>query len=513
MESLAFIHSAAAYESEGAIPHLRDFNWELAIAATRLPAQSLLLSALVLSAAGTAMAQTAESERDVPFNSAEFIKQTVLTQAQKLQVGTVKTEGKPLNVRDRPSGMVLGTLPDGSRVELTGKAQDGFLQRSNGTWVDEQYIEVQPAAAANPAPASPTPVAVSPRPAAVASPAPSPSPATVASPAPSPSPTVAVSPASLAPRSAAPLSSNVSASPIATSAVAKKGMVKTDGAPLNLRDRPDGATIGTLPNNIGVSLTGKEKDGFVELTNGSWAAKQYIAFDTTAPTTVAATSTPSAARGTNSGVIRTSGTDLNVRRSPNGEIIGALPNGSRVELTGRSVDGWLERTNGTWVFGQFVSYSNTTTPVPNPQLPTGGSTSVGTVRTSGGELNVRRSPGGAVMGALPNGSRVELTGRNVDGWLQRTDGTWVSAQFISTTTAARPTPNPNPIANRPPVGGTVSAGVIRTNGNALNIRQSPGGSVIGSVSNGSRIELSGRRVDGWVQLSNGGWVAENWVAL
>lgn len=500
MESLAFIHSAAAYESEGAIPQLRDFNWELAIAATRLPAQSLLLSALVLSAAGTALAQTAEAEGDAPFNSTEFIKQTVLTQAQKLQVGTVKTEGKPLNVRDRPGGMVLGTLPDRSRVELTGKAQDGFLQRSNGTWVDEQYIEVQPTAVASPAPANPAPVVASP------------SPMAVASPAPSPSPTVAVSPASPAPRPATTLPPNLSASPIASSAVARKGVVKTDGSPLNLRDRPDGATMGTLPNNIAVSLTGKEKDGFVELTNGAWADRQYIAFDTTAPTTVAAPSTTTAARGNGSGVIRTSGTDLNVRRSPNGEIIGSLPNGSKVELTGRNVDGWLERTNGSWIFGQFVSYS-TTTPTPNPQPPIGSSTSAGTIRTSGGELNVRRSPGGAVIGAVPNGSRVELTGRNVDGWLQRTDGTWVFAQFVSTTTAVRPAPDPAPIASRPPVGGTASTGVIRTNGSALNVRQSPGGSVVGSVNNGDRVELTGRKVDGWVQLSNGGWVADDWVTL
>jgi uncharacterized protein YraI len=55
---------------------------------------------------------------------------------------------------------------------------------------------------------------------------------------------------------------------------------------------------------------------------------------------------------------------------------------------------------------------------------------------------------------------------------------------------------------------------VSTNGSALRIRSGPGTgyAVIGSYSNGTTVATSGRLSNGWIQVSNGGWIAGNWVA-
>ncbi|MEO1148251.1 MAG: SH3 domain-containing protein, partial [Cyanobacteria bacterium J06638_22] len=55
--------------------------------------------------------------------------------------------------------------------------------------------------------------------------------------------------------------------------------------------------------------------------------------------------------------VSTGGPPLNVRNSPGGSVIGTLPNGATVELNGRTSGSWVEQTNGTWVFGDFLSFS------------------------------------------------------------------------------------------------------------------------------------------------------------
>ncbi|HEY9742716.1 MAG TPA: peptidoglycan-binding protein [Coleofasciculaceae cyanobacterium] len=53
------------------------------------------------------------------------------------------------------------------------------------------------------------------------------------------------------------------------------------------------------------------------------------------------------------------------------------------------------------------------------------------VSTNGSPLNVRSAPGGTIVGSLPNGSQVNLNGRNVNGWLQLANGNYVYSQWLS----------------------------------------------------------------------------------
>lgn len=53
--------------------------------------------------------------------------------------------------------------------------------------------------------------------------------------------------------------------------------------------------------------------------------------------------------------VSTNGSPLHVRSAPSGTIVGSLPNGTQVSLTGRDVNGWLQLANGNYVYSQWVS--------------------------------------------------------------------------------------------------------------------------------------------------------------
>lgn len=57
-----------------------------------------------------------------------------------------------------------------------------------------------------------------------------------------------------------------------------------------------------------------------------------------------------------------------------------------------------------------------------------------------------------------------------------------------------------------------SSARVSTNGSSLNVRSTPGGSIVGSLSNGTLVSLTGRNVDGWLQLSNGTYVDSQWIS-
>ncbi|NEP13818.1 MAG: SH3 domain-containing protein [Symploca sp. SIO2C1] len=126
----------------------------------------------------------------------------------------------------------------------------------------------------------------------------------------------------------------------------------------------------------------------------------------------------------------------------------------------------------------------------------------GRVRTDGKFLNVRSSPNGFVVGTLANGDQVTLTGRNVDGWLELTDGNYILARWIVKE------------GSGVGKGGNSSSrvGYVRTKGSPLNVRSCPGGSIVSSLTNGSRISLTGRSIDGWSELANGKYVSSKYIS-
>jgi peptidoglycan hydrolase-like protein with peptidoglycan-binding domain len=122
------------------------------------------------------------------------------------------------------------------------------------------------------------------------------------------------------------------------------------------------------------------------------------------------------------------------------------------------------------------------------------------VRTNGSPLNVRSSPSGRIVNSLPNGSYVSLSGRSSDGWAQLSNGNWVYSRWIRSGGGGG--------------GGGGAPGIwasVRTNGDPLHVRSSPGGRIVGLLPNGTNISLNGRYSGGWAQLSSGNWVYSRWV--
>ena len=436
------------------------------------------------------------------------------------QAGVVSTGGSPLNIRQTPGGEVVGQLQDGSQVQLTGQEQDGWVERTDGTWLQADFIERSPQTTAqSPSPTpettaqSPPPApattaqspAASPSPAPspqTAAPAPAPSPApqpTAQAPAPAPSPApqaTAQAPApppvpSPAPQATAQAPANA---PAATGSDVRAAVVQTNGSPLLVRRSPGGAVVGRLPNGAGVELTGRSDGQWVERTNGTWVSGNWIS------TSGSPNPQPPMGNPSETAFVSTNGSPLNVRSTPGGAVIGTLPDGARVELTGRNDGQWVERTNGTWVSGNWISPSGS----PTPQPPVGNPSETAFVSTNGSPLNVRSTPGGVVIGVLSNGSRVELTGRNDGQWAERTNGTWVSSDWLSTTSGPGVPPN---------VGGPDTVAVVDTNGSPLLVRNQPAGAIVGQISNGTRITLNGRTSGSWSQMSSGDWVSSDWIMV
>lgn len=119
-------------------------------------------------------------------------------------------------------------------------------------------------------------------------------------------------------------------------------------------------------------------------------------------------------------------------------------------------------------------------------------------------LNVRTGPSTAypTVYGLSNGRRVNTTGRFSNGWAQLSDGRWVANSYLNYGGGT---------------GGGTGGGSSRTARvsavNGLNVRTGPSTAYrnVYELSNGQRVSTIGRFSNGWAQLSNGYWVANNYL--
>ncbi|MGA1264548.1 MAG: SH3 domain-containing protein, partial [Prochlorothrix sp.] len=108
----------------------------------------------------------------------------------------------------------------------------------------------------------------------------------------------------------------------------------------------------------------------------------------------------------------------------------------------------------------------------------------------------------------------ETTGQvTATGWVQLAWGDWVAADYVV-----------------PVDGGDVDAATVdvieanaqttearlaqvSTLGSPLLVREAPGGEVVDLLADGTTVELSGHSENGWSQLSNGYWVAADYLVM
>jgi len=118
-----------------------------------------------------------------------------------------------------------------------------------------------------------------------------------------------------------------------------------------------------------LELSGISRRGWLQLTNGTWVASNWV---TSAPRErIACISTPTAQ--TVAIVNTPAGYALNIRRGPGTQyaLVGQYVHGSRLPFTGRFQNGWTELVDGTWVDSNFLTFSpGQGPPTPPPQPPT-----------------------------------------------------------------------------------------------------------------------------------------------
>lgn len=159
-------------------------------------------------------------------------------------------------------------------------------------------------------------------------------------------------------------------------------IVTRSGVGVNLRGEPNGAISGGLPEGASVSLTGREVSAggysWAELSDGQWVATdflQYSASSTSGQATLVSSQSGVVDSSARTAVITTqAGGGVNLRRTPNGEVVGSLADGAVVFLTGAQVPAgsyfWAETTDGAWVATDFLAESaGTRTVATAPPAP------------------------------------------------------------------------------------------------------------------------------------------------
>jgi len=333
---------------------------------------------------------------------------------------------------------------------------------------------------------------------------------------------------------------------------------------LNLRSGA-GASFGVIaimPAGAPVELTGETSNGFSRVTwngNNGWASTQFLTTEggaaeptpapdepTVTPSTPAPESPSIGETPVGMATVSAGGLSLNMRSGPGTSfgVVRSIPSGAQVEVMGGGQNGFLPvRYGGTtgWASSQYLRMGSTGTPATPTATPAAtatappandppGNTVTGsaTVTTVGVSLNLRSGPGVSfgVVRSIPSGAQVELMGDSRNGfWPVRYQGTsgWASAEFLRTESASTPVPNATatatpatqtPTATATPDGDASGAGTV--NAGRLNFRNGPGTSspVIGVLTFSTRVEIIGGAQDGFLPIrvqGTDGWVAQEFI--
>lgn len=121
--------------------------------------------------------------------------------------------------------------------------------------------------------------------------------------------------------------------------------------------------------NCPLELSGASRRGWLQLTNGTWVASNWVSSAPRDRMACLTSSTPNLERMAT--VATPVGYGLNVRSGPgrNYTRIGQYRNGMRVFYTGRFNGAWTELADGNWVDGSFLRFENGQGPPPTTPPP------------------------------------------------------------------------------------------------------------------------------------------------
>lgn len=115
--------------------------------------------------------------------------------------------------------------------------------------------------------------------------------------------------------------------------------------------------------------------------------------------------------------VNTTTNPLNIRATPNGEIVGSLAKGTLITIENTGTGGWVPIASPIrgYVYGEYLAPCTQPTPNPNP-VPV--SESCREVLSLEG-VSVRQAPStdSTVLGTLANRQRVTIVNRGAAGWV------------------------------------------------------------------------------------------------
>jgi len=233
------------------------------------------------------------------------------------------------------------------------------------------------------------------------------------------------------------------------------------------------------------------------------------------------------------GVVNTSSSSstLNVRNGAGTSfgVIGGLKKGESVSIVG-SIGSWYKikyNSSYGYVSSSFINTSSTTN--SNTQSSSGSSTQSSSnsgaqylspdsaksgyvkLSDSSSSLNLRVSPGGSVIGSLPNGTAVNILGTSGSWYKVTANGKsgYVSSSYISSSQSVVAT-----AASVQPITSKTGTVTLSSKSSVLNLRSSPWtGRIISTLSSGAKVDIIG--TDGrWYKVKVGsltGYVHSDYI--
>ena len=306
--------------------------------------------------------------------------------------------------------------------------------------------------------------------------------------------------------------------------VSQKGIVVNVHSVLRVRSEAslNSEVVGYLTNGCSVNILGENGDWYNINYNGKsvYVSKEYVQVSGGASNSSESSSQET--RSGKSGQVVNVHSSLNVRSgaSTSSSVIGSLSNGSKVTIVGES---------GSWY---KINYGNTTGYVSKDYVQASGeqnssseSSSQGTTSGKSGQvvnvhssLNVRSgaSTSSSVIGSLSNGSKVTIVGES-GSWYKINYGNttgYVSKDYIQSSGESN---NSSNSGNSSSETTSNKSGYVVNVHSSLNVRSgaSTSSSVIGSLSNGSKVTIVGES-GSWYKINYGnttGYVSKEYVSL
>ncbi|MEM4992888.1 LysM peptidoglycan-binding domain-containing protein [Priestia sp. SB1] len=219
-----------------------------------------------------------------------------------------------------------------------------------------------------------------------------------------------------------------------------------------------GDTLFSISRNYNVTVNNIM--GWNNLKSSSLYVGQKLSLNasTTSPSTPTTPTTPSKVYAT------VAATSLNLRNSPNGSIITAMPQGAKVEVIQTS-SGWNQVKYGNYTGWASISYlklvasgdSTPTTPATPPPI-----TTVNYAYVTASALNMRTSPNGSVVTVLPNGAKVQVVSTS-GNWSNVKYGSylgWVSSDYLGANSGSSPISSSGKVVVLDPGHGGADAGAV-----------------------------------------------------